>query len=149
MVALRPAAGGDSPLSGGLVTSAANTIEAPPPNWPKGRTRPSRCFISAPVDAGLPVGLRHLMLMVLTLAASIVTFSSTNVLQDAVHLILFGAYLLFLCSRVEAVESERQRARLPSKKSLLGRANGSTVQRGAARDRAMSVACMGGESWLT
>ena len=46
------------------------------------------------------LGLQHtnLMLMVLTLAVSIVTFSSggTNALQSAVHLILLVAYLFLM-----------------------------------------------------
>jgi Ca2+:H+ antiporter len=54
---------------------------------------------------GHPVllGLEHtdLVLLLLTLAVSMVTFASgrTNVMQGAVHLLLFGAYLLLMFER--------------------------------------------------
>ena len=48
----------------------------------------------------LVLGLEHadLVLLVLTLGVSIVTFASgrTNVLQGAVHLLLFAAYVMLM-----------------------------------------------------
>jgi Ca2+:H+ antiporter len=52
---------------------------------------------------GVTLGLDHtdLVLLLLTLVVSVVTFASgrTNVMQGAVHLLLFGAYLLLMFER--------------------------------------------------
>lgn len=65
-----------------------------------GLTIPAMIVISNMTGRGLELGLQHtdLVLLILTLAVSIVTFASgrTNVLQGLVHLLLFGAYMLLL-----------------------------------------------------
>jgi Ca2+:H+ antiporter len=65
-----------------------------------GLTIPAMIVISNMTGRGLELGLQHtdLVLLLLTLAVSIVTFASgrTNVLQGLVHLLLFAAYALLL-----------------------------------------------------
>jgi Ca2+:H+ antiporter len=65
-----------------------------------GLTIPAILIISHLTAHPIILGLQHadLLLFVLTLAACVVTFSSgrTNVLQGAVHLILFAAYLFLI-----------------------------------------------------
>lgn len=65
-----------------------------------GLTIPCMLVISHLTGRRLVLGLEHadLVLLPLTLVVSIVTFSSgrTNVLQGAVHLLLFGAYLMLV-----------------------------------------------------
>jgi Ca2+:H+ antiporter len=52
------------------------------------------------IGRDIVLGVEHtdLVLLLVTLAVSVVTFASgrTNVIQGAVHLILFGAYLLLI-----------------------------------------------------
>jgi Ca2+:H+ antiporter len=63
-------------------------------------TVPTMMVISRLTDKKLVLGLQHsdLVLLPLTLAVSIVTFASgrTNILQGAVHLLLFAAYLMLI-----------------------------------------------------
>jgi Ca2+:H+ antiporter len=65
-----------------------------------GLTVPAIIIISRLTDHPIMLGLQHtdLMLFLLTLAVCMVTFSSgrTNVLQGAVHLILFVAYVFLI-----------------------------------------------------
>jgi Ca2+:H+ antiporter len=65
-----------------------------------GLTIPSMMVISHLTGIKLVLGLQHadLVLLPLTLAVSIVTFGSgkTNILQGAVHLLLFAAYLMLI-----------------------------------------------------
>jgi Ca2+:H+ antiporter len=65
-----------------------------------GLTIPSMMVISHLTGKGLVLGLQNadLVLLPLTLAVSIVTFGSgkTNILQGAVHLLLFAAYLMLV-----------------------------------------------------
>ena len=65
-----------------------------------GLTIPAMILVSHLIGRDIVLGVEHtdLVLLLLTLAVSIVTFSSgrTNVMQGAVHLILFGAYLLLI-----------------------------------------------------
>ena len=64
---------------------------------------PSMIVISHLTGRNLALGLQNsdLVLLPLTLVLSIVTFSSgrTNVLQGAVHLLLFAAYLMLIFQR--------------------------------------------------
>jgi Ca2+:H+ antiporter len=64
-----------------------------------GLTIPSILIVSHLTHHPIVLGLQHtdLLLFLLTLTLCVVTFSSgrTNVLQGAVHLILFAAYLFF------------------------------------------------------
>ncbi|MET0541157.1 MAG: hypothetical protein ABWZ88_05325 [Variovorax sp.] len=65
-----------------------------------GLTIPAMVLISELIGQQLVLGVQHtdLVLLLLTLAVSIVTFSSgrTNVIQGAVHLTIFAAYLLLI-----------------------------------------------------
>ena len=65
-----------------------------------GLTIPAILIISHLTAHPIELGLQHtdLVLFLLTLTVSLVTFSSghTNVLQGAVHLILFVAYLFYM-----------------------------------------------------
>jgi Ca2+:H+ antiporter len=65
-----------------------------------GLTVPAIVIISAWTGAGIELGLQHtdLIMLLLTLAVSIVTFASgrTNILQGLVHLVLFAAYLFLM-----------------------------------------------------
>jgi len=65
-----------------------------------GLTIPAILIISHLTGHPIELGLQHtdLVLFLLTLTVSLVTFSSghTNVLQGAVHLILFAAYLFYM-----------------------------------------------------
>ncbi len=65
-----------------------------------GLTIPAILVISQLTVHPIELGLQHtdLVLFLLTLTVSLVTFSSghTNVLQGAVHLILFVAYLFYM-----------------------------------------------------
>ena len=65
-----------------------------------GLTIPAMIVIGEMTGQQLILGVQHtdLVLLLLTIAVSIVTFSSgrTNVLQGAVHLMIFFAYLLFI-----------------------------------------------------
>lgn len=65
-----------------------------------GLTVPAIVIISAVSGVPIELGLQHtdLMLLLLTLAVSVVTFASgrTNILQGAVHLVLFAAYLFLM-----------------------------------------------------
>ena len=69
-----------------------------------GLTVPAMILICRAIGRDIVLGVEHtdLVLLLVTLAVSVVTFASgrTNVIQGAVHLILFGAYLL-LISRTE------------------------------------------------
>ena len=63
-------------------------------------TVPAMLLISHLTGRHLILGLEHsdFVMLLLTLAMSVVTFASgrTNVLQGAVHLLLFAAYLLLM-----------------------------------------------------
>ena len=65
-----------------------------------GLTIPAMILISHLTGRPFILGVEgaDLVLLILTLIVSIITFSSarTNVIQGAVHLILFGAYLLLI-----------------------------------------------------
>jgi Ca2+:H+ antiporter len=65
-----------------------------------GLTVPAMVLISHMIGRDIVLGIEHadLVMLLLTLAVSIVTFASgrTNVIQGAVHLILFAAYLLLI-----------------------------------------------------
>lgn len=65
-----------------------------------GLTVPAIVIISAWTGAGIELGLQHtdLVMLLLTLAVSVVTFASgrTNILQGLVHLVLFAAYLFLM-----------------------------------------------------
>ncbi len=65
-----------------------------------GLTIPAMVLISHVIGRHIILGVEHSdeLMLVLTLTVSIVTFASgrTNVIQGAVHLILFGAYLLLI-----------------------------------------------------
>jgi len=65
-----------------------------------GLTVPAMLIISRLTGRGFVLGLEHtdFVMLLLTLAVSVVTFASgrTNVLQGAVHLLLFAAYLLLI-----------------------------------------------------
>jgi len=65
-----------------------------------GLTIPSMMVISHLTGRKLELGLQHadLVMLPLTLVVSVVTFSSgkTNILQGAVHLVLFAAYLMLI-----------------------------------------------------
>lgn len=65
-----------------------------------GLTIPSMMLISHFIGREMVLGVEHTdaVMLLLTLATGVVTFSSgrTNVLQGAVHLILFAAYLLLI-----------------------------------------------------
>ncbi len=65
-----------------------------------GLTIPAMLVISHLTGRGLVLGLQHtdIVMLLLTLAVSVVTFASgrTNVLQGLVHLVLFVGYLLLL-----------------------------------------------------
>ncbi len=65
-----------------------------------GLTVPAMLLISQLTGRHLILGLEHsdLVMLLLTLVVSVVTFASgrTNVLQGAVHLLLFAAYILLL-----------------------------------------------------
>ncbi len=56
-------------------------------------------YIYAPVTLGLPGS--DLVMLILTLAVSIITFASgrTHLMQGAVHLVLFLAYVLLIFQR--------------------------------------------------
>ena len=68
-----------------------------------GLTVPAVLVIGLVTGHAVVLGLDHtdLVLLLLTLAVSVVTFASgrTNVMQGAVHLLLFGAYLLLMFER--------------------------------------------------
>jgi len=68
-----------------------------------GLTVPAVLVIGLLTGHPVLLGLEHtdLVLLLLTLAVSMVTFASgrTNVMQGAVHLLLFGAYLLLMFER--------------------------------------------------
>jgi Ca2+:H+ antiporter len=63
-------------------------------------TIPAMIALSQFTGARMVLGLQNAnaAMLVLTLVVSLVTFSSgrTNVLQGAVHLVLFGAYILLI-----------------------------------------------------
>jgi len=65
-----------------------------------GLTVPAMLLISHFSSHPVILGLEHtdLVMLVLTLAVSIITFASgrTNLMQGAVHLVLFVAYFLFI-----------------------------------------------------
>jgi len=65
-----------------------------------GLTVPAIVLISRFTGRGIELGLQHtdLMMLLLTLTVSLVTFSSgrTNILQGVVHLVLFFAYLFLI-----------------------------------------------------
>ncbi|HSB97771.1 MAG TPA: sodium-potassium/proton antiporter ChaA, partial [Spongiibacteraceae bacterium] len=65
-----------------------------------GLTVPAIVLISSFTGQGIELGLQHtdLMMLLLTLTVSLVTFSSgrTNILQGVVHLVLFSAYLFLI-----------------------------------------------------
>jgi len=65
-----------------------------------GLTVPAMLIVSLVTGRGLVLGLEHtdFVMLLLTLAVSVVTFASgrTNVMQGAVHLLLFLAYLLLM-----------------------------------------------------
>ena len=65
-----------------------------------GLTVPAMLVVSYMIGHDIVLGVEHadMVLLVLTLASSMVTFASgrTNVIQGAVHLILFAAYLLLI-----------------------------------------------------
>jgi Ca2+:H+ antiporter len=65
-----------------------------------GLTIPAMVLISHVIGRTIVLGVEHtdLVMLLLTLAVSVVTFASgrTNVIQGAVHLILFAAYLLLI-----------------------------------------------------
>lgn len=65
-----------------------------------GLTVPAMVLISHVIGRDIVLGVEHtdMLMLLLTLAVSVVTFASgrTNVIQGAVHLILFAAYLLLI-----------------------------------------------------
>jgi Ca2+:H+ antiporter len=65
-----------------------------------GLTIPAMVLISHVIGRTMVLGVEHtdLVMLLLTLAVSVITFASgrTNVIQGAVHLILFAAYLLLI-----------------------------------------------------
>jgi Ca2+:H+ antiporter len=65
-----------------------------------GLTVPAMVLIGHAIGRDVVLGVEHtdLVLLLLTLAVSVVTFASghTNVIQGAVHLVLFAAYLLLI-----------------------------------------------------
>ena len=65
-----------------------------------GLTVPAMVLVSRLTGHGIILGVEHtdMVLLLLTLAVSIVTFASgrTNVIQGVVHLILFAVYLLLI-----------------------------------------------------
>jgi Ca2+:H+ antiporter len=65
-----------------------------------GLTIPAMIVVSRVMGYNLVLGLQNAnaLMLILTLAVSLITFSSnrTNVLQGAVHLVLFGAYLMLI-----------------------------------------------------
>ena len=65
-----------------------------------GLTVPAMILVSRLTGHDLILGVEHadLVMLLLTLAVSVITFASgrTNVIQGAVHLVLFGAYLLLI-----------------------------------------------------
>jgi len=65
-----------------------------------GLTVPAMILVSHLIGRDIVIGLQHTdtLMLLLTLAVSIVTFASgrTNVIQGAVHLILFATYLLLI-----------------------------------------------------
>jgi len=65
-----------------------------------GLTIPAMVLISHVIGQDIVLGVEHtdLVMLLLTLAVSVVTFASgrTNVIQGAVHLTLFAAYLLLI-----------------------------------------------------
>ncbi len=65
-----------------------------------GLTIPAMLMVSHFTGRSLVLGLQNtdVVMLVLTLGVSVVTFASgrTNVLQGAVHLLLFAAYLLLI-----------------------------------------------------
>ncbi len=65
-----------------------------------GLTVPAMVLVSHLIGRDLALGLQHTdsVMLLLTLAVSVVTFASgrTNVIQGAVHLILFATYLLLI-----------------------------------------------------
>ena len=65
-----------------------------------GLTVPSMLVISHMTGKKVVLGLEHanLLLLPLTLALSIITFTSgrTNILQGAVHLLLFASYVMLI-----------------------------------------------------
>jgi Ca2+:H+ antiporter len=65
-----------------------------------GLTIPAMLIVSHITGRNIELGVEHtdVVLLMLTLAVSVVTFASgrTNVIQGAVHLILFAAYLLLI-----------------------------------------------------
>ncbi|MFL5281730.1 MAG: hypothetical protein ACJ8AW_12245 [Rhodopila sp.] len=65
-----------------------------------GLTVPAMILISRAIGRDIVLGVEHtdLVLLLVTLAVSVVTFASgrTNVIQGAVHLVLFAAYLLLI-----------------------------------------------------
>ena len=68
-----------------------------------GLTVPAMLVIGLVTGQAVVLGLDHtdFVLLLLTLAVSMVTFASgrTNIMQGAVHLLLFGAYLLLMFER--------------------------------------------------
>ena len=67
-----------------------------------GLTVPAVVVVSRLLGHDIVLGVQpaDMVLLLLTLATSVVTFASgrTNVVQGAVHLILFAAYLLLIAS---------------------------------------------------
>jgi Ca2+:H+ antiporter len=65
-----------------------------------GLTVPAMVLISHIIGRDIVLGVEHAdsVMLLLTLAVSVVTFASgrTNVIQGAVHLILFATYLLLI-----------------------------------------------------
>jgi Ca2+:H+ antiporter len=65
-----------------------------------GLTIPSVRVVNHLIECPTVLGVEHtdLVLLILTLALSIITFTSgrTNMLQGVVHLLLFAAYILFI-----------------------------------------------------
>jgi len=65
-----------------------------------GLTVPAMILVTRLTGHDLILGVEHadLVMLLLTLAVSVITFASgrTNVIQGAVHLVLFGAYLLLI-----------------------------------------------------
>ena len=65
-----------------------------------GLTIPAMLIVSHMTGRNIELGVEHtdVVLLMLTLAVSVVTFASgrTNVIQGAVHLILFGVYVLLI-----------------------------------------------------
>jgi Ca2+:H+ antiporter len=65
-----------------------------------GLTIPSVLVINHLIDRPIVLGVEHadLALLILTLAVSMITFTSgrTNMLQGVIHLVLFAAYVLLI-----------------------------------------------------